>query len=1118
MAEGSGKGMMVSSSQCWWNLRVCLSLAFAATIAITGFLGLRKPVTNGCTMTYMYPTYIPVPAPPNATSNRYALYLYHEGWKKIDYQLHLVKLSGVPVLFIPGNGGSYKQMRSIAAESDRAYNGGPLEGSFYQQSSFTPLEAGPEGLDLADVLAGVTVEGQYANHLDWFAVDLEGEHSAMDGWILEEHSEYVVQAVHRILDRYRSSLQMRSQHNDDKGEILPTSVILVGHSMGGFIARAAVVHPKLRKGAVETVLTLSSPHRSPPMAVQPSFGRFFSQVNAAWVHGYEAVKGPAWTKPPLANVVVVSVTGGAHDYQVRSRMASLDGIVPSTNGMTIGSAGMVNVFMSMEHQAILWCNEFVVKTAHTLLQLIDKDTGQPYPSSHTRLGVFVSNMRSALPQAFDLLPNSGNSPLSLPLPSSDGIGTREGGIAGSEHDETQKITRFTCPQSVSWEGERADKDLHISTPIMTILAMDGRRRWLDIKKLAVKGDWFVLVTNLAPCVGLRIHLWTEKGQQGDKGLSDQVIEVTMMMVQLPSGPTPPQIEPGGQTEQASPTGVLRLGPKDLAEFRYLTVSVTTHQPVSGMPPPSAVMAVGQFFNPEEATHSLSASWLLSSLYKQQHVWLWEYHPMVWNLSFALSLSSVPMVLDVKTSTCGIPQTALAKEHPEPEDLLKMCKARCFPPVALVWDPPYGLEVLPNLTTATVVVDSSQAIWGSSYGSEHTTIVLLADPHCAYDVTFKVSLSAAASRFLLVHGLQLAGVSVAVVLFALMRQAREWELDNSLPSIVACIGANLRLPVPFFALAVGPLLMYFSITVFSTETSPSLISFLGLSIICYIFANGAVALLAYICSAVFYTGAFCHSFIKVRYALWHNGMGRNLRGRPLLTVGIVASILIFVIHPSLGLILLLLIHAWRCHCALLRYILEKTMYLCASIELHQQQKKLPRKKNENGFIKHSDNAFPQDELPSLAKPSALSFAETQLETFNHHQGVLLLHLITTVMLIPSLVAFVQRVGLERTLPAFLDSVLAFGVVLHGIQSSTADGNISLIRVPRLSGPPEPDAGLSFIYLLAGIYCYLNGLAQAPYRAFYALATIGVITAVIRIRDNQVRGKGEVGVKHRHFHRH
>ena len=34
--------------------------------------------------------------------------------------------------------------------------------------------------------------------LDWFAVDLEGEHSAMDGRILEEHTDYVVYAIHRV--------------------------------------------------------------------------------------------------------------------------------------------------------------------------------------------------------------------------------------------------------------------------------------------------------------------------------------------------------------------------------------------------------------------------------------------------------------------------------------------------------------------------------------------------------------------------------------------------------------------------------------------------------------------------------------------------------------------------------------------------------------------------------------------------------------------------------------------------------------------------------------------------------------------------------------------------------
>lgn len=55
---------------------------------------------------------------------------------------------------------------------------------------------------------------------------------------------------------------------------------------------------------------------------------------------------------------------------------------------------------------------------------------------------------------------------------------------------------------------------------------------------------------------------------------------------------------------------------------------------------------------------------------------------------------------------------------------ELCKVRCFPPVALVWDPPFGLEVLPNLESEIIIVDSAPAIWGSSYGSEQTTILLM----------------------------------------------------------------------------------------------------------------------------------------------------------------------------------------------------------------------------------------------------------------------------------------------------------------------------------------------------------------------------------------------------------
>lgn len=87
----------------------------------------------------------------------------------------------------------------MGAESDRAFNAGPIYDYYYQLASFSPLEGGPEGFDdIGELLAGSKVDGKYANNLDWFTVDLEGEHSAMDGWILEQHANYVAVAVNRV--------------------------------------------------------------------------------------------------------------------------------------------------------------------------------------------------------------------------------------------------------------------------------------------------------------------------------------------------------------------------------------------------------------------------------------------------------------------------------------------------------------------------------------------------------------------------------------------------------------------------------------------------------------------------------------------------------------------------------------------------------------------------------------------------------------------------------------------------------------------------------------------------------------------------------------------------------
>lgn len=86
------------------------------------------------------------------------------------------------------------QVRSLAAESDRAYQAGPLEPSYYDEGSLYSEEVGEN----SDDGSGFSLPNQYNTRLDWFAVDLEGEHSAMDGQILEEHTEYVVYAIHRV--------------------------------------------------------------------------------------------------------------------------------------------------------------------------------------------------------------------------------------------------------------------------------------------------------------------------------------------------------------------------------------------------------------------------------------------------------------------------------------------------------------------------------------------------------------------------------------------------------------------------------------------------------------------------------------------------------------------------------------------------------------------------------------------------------------------------------------------------------------------------------------------------------------------------------------------------------
>ncbi|XP_059449322.1 uncharacterized protein LOC132180491 isoform X3 [Corylus avellana] len=984
------------------KFRIVTLVVVAVWIGLVALYGLLKPISNGCIMTYMYPTYIPISSPEGVSSAKYGLYLYHEGWRKIDFKEHLKKLSGVPVLFIPGNGGSYKQVRSVAAESDRAFQGGPLERTFYQEAFLTPEEG---GLDFDE--AGFQLPNHYTCKLDWFAVDLEGEHSAMDGGILEEHTEYVVNAIHRILDQYKASFDVRAKEGAATSGSLPKSVILVGHSMGGFVARAAIVHPRLRKSSVETVLTLSSPHQLPPVALQPSLGHYFAHVNQQWRKGYEAQTtrtGRYVSGPELSNVVVVSISGGYHDYQVRTKLESLDGIVPPTNGFMISSTGMKNVWLSMEHQAILWCNQLVVQVSHTLLSLIDSRTGQPFPDTQKRLAIFTRMLRSGIPQRFDWMMQS--------------------------HIASQKPKHVpaACPSNVHWSDDGLDRDLYIETTTVTVLAMDGRRRWLDIQKLGSNGkSHFIFVTNLAPCSGVRLHLWPEKGMStSNLPLSSRILEVTSKMVPLPSGPAPTQIEPGSQTEQPPPSAVFWLGPEDMRGFRFLTISVAPRPTVSGRPPPAASMAVGQFFNPEEGKIELPSVLMLQSIYSHKDMLVKEDHPVALNLSFAISLGLLPVTLSLKTVGCGIKNSGLQDGEAGNEENSRLCKLRCFPPVALVWDDTSGLHIFPNLYSETIVVDSSSALWSSNWNSEKTAVLLLVDPHCSYKTSIAVSVTAAASRFLLMYSPQV------------------WEGK-----------------------------------------------------VCF---------------------RFIHWFIKLSCSFSSLKVVRVLRVNSLLVTALVAITLVCLVHPALGLFVLLLSHALSCHSML-------CSFLTASFRSHAQRKELFGYKNKGNdgseqftskFDGRSDRRLPLEEKSSNSLDSSKSFSDTQLEMFHHRHGMLILHFVAALMFVPSLVAWLQRIGIGESFPWILDSALCTGVILHGICNSKPEFNSFSLSFP---GVPSRKMRLDFVYLVAGYYSYLSGLALAPDRVFYPMATIGILSFALRIVQRRNREKGEPNLgSRRHSHRH
>ncbi|NXD80094.1 PGAP1 deacylase, partial [Halcyon senegalensis] len=287
---------------------------------------------NRCSMTYMYeyPEYLKIKLPKKIARRypAYELYLYGEG-NYAEENKNLL-LTGIPVLFLPGNAGSYKQVRSLGSIALRK----------------------AEDVD-------------FKYHFNFFSVNFNEELVALYGGSLQRQTKFVHECIKVILKLYRDQ------------DFAPTSVAIVGHSMGGLVARALLTLKNFKPELINLLITQATPHVAPVMPLDKYLTDFYTAVNNHWILKAQ----------DLRNLTTLSVAGGFRDYQVRSGLAFLPRLSQHDSALFVVSSAVPRAWASTDHLSIVWCKELILATIRAFFDLIDENTRQITEDPKKRMSV-----------------------------------------------------------------------------------------------------------------------------------------------------------------------------------------------------------------------------------------------------------------------------------------------------------------------------------------------------------------------------------------------------------------------------------------------------------------------------------------------------------------------------------------------------------------------------------------------------------------------------------------------------------------------------------------------------------------------------------------------------------
>lgn len=426
-------------------MRYVLSLGVCATLALLlSFLNTFGE-KNLCSMSYSRPVFyqINIPSPYSLLNDRYQTFLYREGGLSRQFT-GPESLGNTPVLFIPGNAGSYSQGRSIA--------------------SLCANWARDQGSDI---------------DIDFFSIHFSEDLSAMHGQTLLDQARYVNDAIFYILDMYKG------RQNS------PSSVIVISHSMGGIVARTLVTLDNYAPNSVNTILTLSTPHLVPPLTLDKGITEIYDRVNQYWRSSTTNVESEEDLESD--DMALISISGGHTDLMVPPEYTPIHSIVSSSHGLSAYSYSIPRVWRGMDHLAIVWCFELRQVIVESLFAIVDPAAPKRTKPRVERMSILEEFFRSPIDAKENI--NANNS-LWWSEESFDGSFTTPIGFMQIENSKIEvPPSVVSMPINLSKEGD------HVSLLKLLLLGINipVDSKFKDVRLSSVGSSmWALRVSVVAP--------------------------------------------------------------------------------------------------------------------------------------------------------------------------------------------------------------------------------------------------------------------------------------------------------------------------------------------------------------------------------------------------------------------------------------------------------------------------------------------------------------------------------------------------------------------------------------------------------------------------------------------